>query len=601
MKFNEQKKNFFSKLKTTLTSIFLILGMCLFPAKGFFLLSNDKLVSLSNNLIFAEEFKTDENADSTNDLGSTLAGNSEENANPDSTDNTDEEDRDGDNFTFETVNPEVVATFKKESPSSKNFVSGQQNAISYRNEQLNIAFDLPKSFMLYPPNMLAYLIAADEEDINHVPFDFSFFAQSYEFIAMKDGAYPKLTLVVEKEIKDDISLDDYVISYSSALKNLGYQTNPVNESSKNIAGEEYKHLSFLITEDSETIIQDFYFRKINDLLVYFTASYKSGEEAEMENLFAGVRSYKDARPLSENSLVKDPGSGKTFKSDDSDTLFNPNRLGEGTDSYEVKDEDIKQIKFSLSDADSKLNNDFTFARERLFLPTSYLKLQEKGLFINDDILSPKQTVEAKSFVNNVEIKSKHTLPYSIKLFFFNESNEALDLNTTNVYGIELDAREKLAVDTSGNYDPKTDSTEVDSTGVDVAGIQPSDTIISETDSKIKQTNNKLYSKQVLSNTDELKSNLNAAINNSIFQAGLTFTSSNEDVKKFFDKLASNSNNKIKEISEENLITYYALDDKGTFLQMIVEKDLGLLNYKLLSFSLTNSKLPQEILNIFDTV
>ncbi len=521
-----------------------------------FILSLTLLVSL---IFLNEAFAASVFAEASQSNPNT-AENNNENITSDSSDSSisnseaEEDNDEDDSFTYQTVSPEEVEKFKHESPSSSNFVSGQQNANSYRNEQLNIAFDLPNGFMLYTPSMLAYLMSGDEEDINNVPFDFSFFAQSYEFIAMKDGAFPKLTLVVEKEIKNDLSLDDYVMSYSSALKNLGYQENSSDTSDTLIAGENYRHLSFSIEENSETIIQDFYFRKLNDLLIYFSCSYKSGSEEEKNTLLSSVVTYKDSKEIDPNSLVKDPGSGKEFKSSDSDTLFNPNRLVEENIK---KEEKARTVDFKLSDSDSEIKQDLIFARERLLIPVSYLKIQERGLRLADDAAADSKLASHQQS-DNLLIKSKKTYPYSIKLSFFNNSDKEMSLKECPVYGIELDARQEYK---------KLD-------GDDLASISE------------------------IASDEELNENLKKSVNNSIFQAGLSFTAKDEDIKSLFDMFAKTEGTKIKINSDETSTTYSALDNKGNFIQMISLKDKGLVAYKFMNFSLDGQTIPDDIQAIF---
>ena len=145
-----------------------------------FILSLTLLVSL---IFLNEAFAASVFAEASQSNSNT-AENNNENITSDSSDSSisnseaEEDNDEDDSFTYQSVSPEEVEKFKHESPSSSNFVSRQQNANSYRNEQLNIAFDLPNGFMLYTPSMLAYVMSGDEEDINNVPFDFSFFAQS---------------------------------------------------------------------------------------------------------------------------------------------------------------------------------------------------------------------------------------------------------------------------------------------------------------------------------------------------------------------------------------------------------------------------------------
>lgn len=452
----------------------------------------------------------------------------------------------------EMTNPEEVAALKKKKAESKGFVSGQQNAVAYRNEQLGIAFDLPKGYILYPPNMLSYLSGSDEADMNRVPYDFEFFPQSFEFVAMKDGGYPKLSFVVEKEAIQGISLDDYLKTFQASMKKIGYTVPEGNPAPRSFAGQEYKQLSFGLKEQGEQIVQNFFFRKENDLFIYFSASARAGDEKGIEELLSGIKAYADAAPLSPDSLVKDPGSGRKFES--KDAVYNPNRLAE----QKAKEEAQLIPNFDPSKLQNVLPSSLILSNESVSIPTPFSKLAEYGFLLSgSDSSVEKNLLKEGERSPEIEIKeSKLAHPYALSLAFVNGEKEEKKTALSSIFLIRLSADRA--------YEQRQNS--------EIA---------------------KLSEKR---SGADLKANLKLAQKECSFGAGLSFSAKDEDVNAYFKKLSEKNKTIRKE--ENGQIHYAALSNDGKFVEAFVSPEAGLISICFADYSVGKKDIPESLTKLF---
>ncbi|MDO5732484.1 MAG: hypothetical protein Q4P72_01710 [Eubacteriales bacterium] len=448
---------------------------------------------------------------------------------------------------------ELIEKLIKEGPSKEHYVSGQQSASAYRNEQLQIAFDLPQGFQLYSPKMLAFMMAADEKDLNMLPADLEVFPQYFEFIAQGLDGDPKLSLIVETEAISGITLEDYLDTFSKSLKYLGYQSLENSEKTKNIAGQNYRVISFKFTEQGKEYLQDYYVRKVNDLFVYFVSTYTEDKRDGKDALLASIKPYKDAGKLDENTLIKNPGRGLKLNSDndllaDTDNpIFDPNT--------EVLDKaDIENPEANTDiDETPEIRLNVTIDRNYINLPSTYINLAEQGFIFNpNESLKADDKVQANEpSLEIINLYNKKDLNFCLAASFFNDAKEALQPEYSKVWAIGIDA----SLNTTA-YDPNLKTSE----------INPKDS-----------------EEALRKSAEELENTL-------IFPGNLKIGSTDLEVAAYFEKLEKNPNIQVKisksdKSAPEAFTLYRASQKDGKFIGMVVYEKYGLMKVKMADYSL----------------
>ncbi len=456
------------------------------------------------------------------------------------------------------VQPEVLTPERRQqvitsSPTSKNFLSGQMSERIYRNEQLGIGLEIPENGLFYTPDRLAFLMAAEESDINQYPIDFVLFPQSYEFVLEGDAkGYPRLSFIVEVEAVANLKLQDYAQALQRSLARLGYTYSKPQEASREIAGQKYLVMPFQYTDQGVQYKSTYYIRKINDLFVYFV-SVEPAIKSDLptaDSLLALIKPIDQVPQIEESQLIKNPGSGKNFTYNSNFMGFldlNPNdfktEMPATVDAKDGATQDATNGEGSEAQSKTRdLGTTMRFGTADIAVPSSFLTLAQLGLFFNPTNYGQDglKLLEGQKTIPNIDLESKIALPYVVTVGFSNGSSEEKNADYCDIWSIGIDAtRTTPASPASGSSD---------------------------------SGNSDLPTGQALE--DYLHSIF-------IFPGNLHIGSSPDEVKEYFRLLASVAN--LSQKKENGYTIYRAQSPSGRLIEMLVFDQIGLRKIRIANY------------------
>jgi hypothetical protein len=169
---------------------------------------------------------------------------------------------------------------------SSDYERGILTETSFESKYLDIKFTLPEGFvMATEEDMLQMMgIGADITKVNKKIIELT---TVYEMMASAAVGYPNVSVMVEKPLLSNITIEQYFDVLKKNLlkvKNMDFVIDD-QITSVEIAGYNYKQVSASLSGSS--VLQNYIFRKQGGRMIGFIITYTSDTEQELDILMSG--------------------------------------------------------------------------------------------------------------------------------------------------------------------------------------------------------------------------------------------------------------------------------------------------------------------------
>ena len=194
--------------------------------------------------------------------------------------------------------PEILTDIKNTEIIENKYEKGILTDTSFESKFLNLRFTIPENFTMSTEAELIQMVEMGAEVLSDdlkEKYDYLKADTVYEMAAASKTGAPSIMVGVEKLTLKSATVQHYINILTESVPNsnkvVAYEVREA-EKVRQIAGQEYKRLSFSGIANGIPFIQDYYINKIDDRMVFFIVVYLEDTTQEVEEILSSFTPYE---------------------------------------------------------------------------------------------------------------------------------------------------------------------------------------------------------------------------------------------------------------------------------------------------------------------